>query len=98
MVEERPDPKGKLVEVFSTADAALIPVVESVLAGAGIEYFAKGEEVQDLFGFGRMGTNYSYVTQPVEFLVREEDEAAARAALEPLAEPLPDDAEAPETD
>jgi hypothetical protein len=89
------EPEAKLVKVFQTGEAAMIPVVESVLDSAGIEFLAKGEEVQDLFGFGRLGTNYSFVAGPVEFLVREEDEAAARAVLEQLAEPVPEDAEGP---
>ena len=89
------EPEGKLVKVFQTGEAAMIPVVESVLDGAGIEFLAKGEEVQDLFGFGRMGTNYSFIAGPVEFLVREEDAPAASELLEALAEPPPEDAEGP---
>ena len=93
--EEAGEPGTKLVRIYATGEAAIIPVVESVLASAGIEYLAKGEEVQDLFGFGRMGTNYSYIAGPVEFMVREEDEAAAREALAGLETPIPEDSEAP---
>ena len=89
------EPEAKLVKVFQTGEAAMIPVVESVLDSAGIEFLAKGEEVQDLFGFGRLGTNYSFVAGPVEFLVREEDAATARELLEQIAEPLAEDAENP---
>ena len=92
---ETGEPDAKLVKVFETGEAAIIPVVESVLGGAGIEFFAKGEEVQDLFGFGRLGTNYSYVAGPVEFLVREEDAATARELLEQIAVPLAEDADNP---
>jgi hypothetical protein len=90
------EPDAKLVKVYATGEAAMIPVVQSLLESAGIEYLAKGEEAQDLLGFGRLGTNYSYVTGPVEFLVREEDEATARGLLEELAVAIPEDAEAPE--
>jgi hypothetical protein len=89
------EPDAKLVKVYQTGEAAIIPVVESVLGGAGIEFLAKGEEVQDLFGLGRLGTNYSYVAGPVEFLVREEDAAAARELLEQVAVPLAEDSENP---
>jgi hypothetical protein len=89
------EPEAKLVKVFQTGEAAMIPVVESVLDSAGIEFLAKGEEIQDLFGFGRLGTNYSFVAGPVEFLVREEDAATARELLEQIAEPLAEDAENP---
>ena len=92
--DEQPD--AKLVKVYASGEASMIPVVQSLLDSAGIEYLAKGEEAQDLFGWGRLGTSYSYVTGPVEFLVREEDEAAARAVLEELAVAVPEDAEAPE--
>jgi hypothetical protein len=92
------EPDAKLVKIFQSGDAAIIPVVESVLEGAGIEYLAKGEEVQDLFGLGRLGTNYSYIAGPVEFLVREKDAEAARGLLESVADAVPEDAEAPETD
>ncbi len=89
------EPDAKLVKIFQTGEAAVIPVVESILGGAGIEFLAKGEEVQDLFGFGRLGTNYSFVAGPVEFLVREADAATARELLQALAEPLPEDVEGP---
>ena len=92
---EAGEPEAKLVKVFQTGEAAIIPVVESVLGGAGIEFLAKGEEVQDLFGFGRLGTNYSFVAGPVEFLVREADAATARELLEQIAVPLAEDAENP---
>lgn len=94
--EESGEPEARLVKVYTTGEAAMLPVVHSLLDGAGIEYFAKNEEVQDLFGWGRLGTNYSYISGPVEFLVREEDEAAARGVLEELANAAPEDAEAPE--
>jgi len=93
--DEAGEPDVRLVKVFTTGEASLLPVVHSLLDGAGIEYFAKNEEVQDLFGWGRLGTNYSYVSGPVEFLVREDDEAAARGALEELATATPEDAEGP---
>ena len=38
---EAGEPEAKLVKVFQTGEAAIIPVVESVLGGAGIEFLAK---------------------------------------------------------
>jgi len=60
---------------------------ESLLANAGIDYMTKGEGIQDLFGWGRFGTNLNYVIGPVEFYVREDDAAEAEAIAESLAAP-----------
>ena len=101
LVERLPDeaeaeePDAKLVKVYATGEAAMIPVVQSLLEAAGIEYMAKGEEAQDLFGWGRLGTSYSYVVGPVEFLVKEEDAETARALIEDMSATVPEDAEGP---
>jgi hypothetical protein len=83
LVEERPR-DVELVKVYETGNAAIIPVLESVLDDADIEYMAKGEPIQDLFGWGRLGTNMNYVIGPVEFYVRKDDEEAARALVQTL--------------
>jgi hypothetical protein len=83
VVEERP-PDVELVKVYETGNAAIIPVLESVLNDGGIEYMAKGEPIQDLFGWGRLGTNMNYVIGPVEFYVRKDDEDEARALVQTL--------------
>lgn len=62
-----------LVKVYETGDAALIPLYQSVLDDAGIEYVTRNEGVQDLFGLGRIGPNLNYVTGSVEFYVRADD-------------------------
>ena len=82
-------PQTRLVKVFETGNAALVPLIESVLADAGIEFMVKGDRLQDLFGWGRFGTNYSLVVGTVQFYVVEEDEAEARQVLETLASEAP---------
>jgi hypothetical protein len=72
------------VKVYETGNAALIPLLESLLDSAGIEYLAKGEGIQDLFGWGRLGSNLNYVIGPVEFLVRADQADEARAIIETL--------------
>ena len=85
-------PDGDLVRVFSTSEAALIPVVESLLADAGIRVMTKGEPVQDFFALGRLfGTNP--IVGPVEFFVRPDQADEALALLEGVGEPLAEDAE-----
>ncbi len=75
---------GDLVTVFVIEDAAIVPVVKSVLEDASIQYFMKGEGLQDLFGWGRCGTGYNLVVGPIEIQVEEEREAQARALLSQL--------------
>ena len=81
------EPEIALVKVYETGNAALVPVFESLLANAGIDFMTKGEGLQDLFGWGRFGTNFNYVVGPVEFYVREDDAAEAEAIAESLAAP-----------
>lgn len=90
----QPDPPARapevaLVKVFETGNAALIPLLESLFNDGGIEYMAKGEAIQDLFGWGRFGTNLNYVIGPVQFYVRDDDADDARQLIETLNLPVP---------
>ena len=85
------EPGVALVKVYETGNAALIPLFESLLDDAGIEYMAKGEAIQDLFGWGRFASNMNYVIGPVEFFVREDEVEEARAIAETLAGPAPEE-------
>ena len=58
-VEEGPDPDAKIVQVFRTSDAMLLPIVKSLLESAGIEYFVQGDEALGLFPVGAMGSSVS---------------------------------------
>lgn len=78
--EGDPDPDMKLVMVLAAGNEADTMIIESLLQDAGIRYLARGEQIQDLFGMGRL-TPVNPVSGPVEFLVAEEDAAAAREIL-----------------
>lgn len=93
-----PPPEESLVKVYETGNAAIIPLIESVFQNAEIEYLAKGEGIQDLFGWGRLGTNLNYVIGPVEFYVNEEDADDALELVQTLESDalLPDAADEPE--
>jgi hypothetical protein len=94
--DDRVHPDGDLVRVFSTGEAALIPVVQSLLDDAGIGVMTKGEPVQDIFALGRLfGANSA--VGPVEFFVRPDQADEAARLLEGLGEPLAEDAENPGT-
>jgi len=78
------------VAVLEAGDPATLAVAKSILDDGGIEFFAKGEAVQDLFGWGRLFTGFSLVAGPVHLLVAAEDADDARAALRKLSEQSPD--------
>ena len=76
------EPEAKLVKIYQGGNAAVLPLVESLLRDAGIEYLTRNQALQDLFALGRFGTGGgSHVVGPVEFWVRTEDEEAARELL-----------------
>ena len=69
------------VTVLESGDPALLAVAKSLLEDAGIQYFAKGEGVQDLFAAGRFGTGFNPFVGPVELQVAADDAAEAKAVL-----------------
>ncbi|MDW7650148.1 MAG: DUF2007 domain-containing protein [Bacillota bacterium] len=71
----------ELVTVLKAQDLSELLVAKSVLEGAGIRYFAKGEGLQNLFGGGRFGLGFNSLVGPVEIQVSKEDVEAARALL-----------------
>ena len=85
------------MSVFRTADAGLIPLAKSLLEGEGIDYLLCGENIQDLFGAGRLG-GYNYVTGPAEFCVRTHDAERARTLLDGLSALPPEPAVDPNDD
>jgi hypothetical protein len=57
-----------LQTVFRTGDPGQVAFIKSLLEDSQIPFSVKGEGVQDLFGFGRIG-GYNMITGPVEFQV-----------------------------
>jgi hypothetical protein len=78
-----PTPDAELVRVLATGDMGLIAIAKSLLDGEKIDYYVRGDGLQDLFGVGRM-TSYSFAMGPAEFWVREQDAENARALLQDL--------------
>ena len=70
-----------VVTVFSTGNEAVIAVVKSILDEANIRYLVNGENVENLFGLGVLGTGFNPVTGPVEFQVMPEDVKYAKELL-----------------
>jgi hypothetical protein len=72
------------VTVLESGDPAVLLVAESLLEGAEIVYFAKGEGAQDLFGAGRLGTGFNPGVGAIQLQVPAEDAEAARELLRDL--------------
>lgn len=72
------------VTVLETSDQGLIAIAKSLLEDADIPFFAKGEGVQDLFGWGRLGTGFSIVTGPIALQVPASKADEALALLKDL--------------
>ena len=79
------DPNIRLVTVVTAGDPALIALARSLLDAEGIEYALNYDDVQDLFGWGRVGAHFNVVTGPAAFVVREEDAPRAGELLRELA-------------
>ncbi len=87
-------PQGDLVTVLHTADPALVPVVESILVGAGIPYAIRGEETLNLFPATGVGLFVDPEAAGVEIQVLAERADEARELLAPHEGlVLPDDAD-----
>ena len=70
--------------VLTSGDPALLAVAKSLLEEAGIQFFAKGEGVQDLFAWGRFGTGFSPFVGAIQLQVAAEDAEEASALLRDL--------------
>ncbi len=84
-----PPPELELVTVMETGDPALLAFAESLLVEAQIPYTKRGEQLQDLFAFGRLGTGYNPISGPAEVQVPREHEEAAREILASASEAPP---------
>jgi hypothetical protein len=73
-----------LVTVFETGDPAAVALVKSLLEAAGIQFTAKGDNVQDVIGLGRFPGGTNLLTGPVEFQVNLRDAAKAKSLLSDL--------------
>ncbi|RPI28255.1 MAG: DUF2007 domain-containing protein [Acidobacteria bacterium] len=84
--EEQPEPELELVTIFDTGEPADVLVAKSILEAEGIEFYAKDEGVQDMFGAGRLGAGFNTMAGQVEIQVRPEDAERARDLLKRLDE------------
>ena len=71
----------ELVTVLETGDQSLVAVARSILDGAGIPCIARNETLQNLFGWGTIGTGFNAAMGPIRVQVLREDAEAAKALL-----------------
>jgi hypothetical protein len=74
----------KFVTVYESGDPAFISFTKSVLDSEGINYFFKGEGLQDLFAGGRIGTGFNPLIGPVEIQVDQNDAEYAKQLLQQI--------------
>jgi len=91
---EESHPDVALERVYAAGDPVRVALARSLLDDAHIQYMAKGDGIQDLFGWGRFGAGLNYVVGPVEFFVASDDAGAAREILAQLDEPRSEEGEA----
>lgn len=84
------DPDARIVPVFRTTDATVLPIVKSLLESAGIDYYVQGEEALGLIPLGRMGSSVSRASLGAIVHVNDEDAASVRDMLADLEQDLPD--------
>lgn len=57
------------ITIVETGDPGQIAFIKSLFQDAEIPLMVKGEGVQDLFGMGRLGSGYNFITGPVQLQV-----------------------------
>jgi putative signal transducing protein len=98
LVDKLPDveepPPFEMVTVLETGDQSLAAVAESILQGAGIPFIARNERLQNLFGWGTIGTGYSVAMGPIRLQVLKEDAEIAKELLVAHTPPESEDGDA----
>ena len=79
----KPHPSAGPTTVLESSDPALLAVAKSLLEAASIQYFAKGEGIQDLFAGGRLGS-FNPLTGPIQLQIAADDAEQAKLVLRDL--------------
>ena len=72
---------SKLVNLYKPKSEVEFSLISSLLEEAKIPFMVRNSEVQDLFGVGRIGTGYNFVTGPMIILVNENHFSKAREII-----------------
>jgi len=71
-----------MVTIKIIDDQSFLMVAKSIIESAEIPFFTKNEGVQELFGFGRVGTGFNIAAGPIEIQVPKEYAEEALTLLE----------------
>jgi hypothetical protein len=77
----------ELVAARQTGNAVEAEVARSLLEDAGIPSVVQGANLQDILGYGRLGSGFNLLAGPVRVLVRKEDAARAAEVLAVMDQP-----------
>jgi Putative prokaryotic signal transducing protein len=77
----REPPPLRIVTVLATGDPVRLEMAKSLLDSADVDYWVKGEGLQDLFGAGRIGAGFNLTIGPMLLQVDEADESDAKSIL-----------------
>lgn len=83
---EEPGVSPQWVQVYETGDPGLISLIKSLFEGNNIPCFVRGEDLQNLFALGILGTGFNPVAQSAKVLVLENDVEKAMEILSLLEE------------
>ncbi len=78
------DQSQDLVTVFDTSDPALLPVIKSLLQGAGIPFLVQGEEAMSMLPVGEIVGPFTKRGLAARVMVKPEDAEAAAELLADL--------------
>ncbi len=87
MTKNKDRDQAELVEALAAPDVGVLAMAKSLLESAGIRYFVRNENVQNLFAYGQLGLGYNPIVGPPAVMVASKDAAAARELLAPLLQP-----------
>lgn len=94
MNDETTERSGSMVQVFESADLAMLPVIKSVLEAAGIPFVVHGETTLGLIPIDQpLVDRHEPLLRAILFVPRDQ-EAHARAVIETYSL-APDEEEAP---
>lgn len=77
------------VLVFMTGDRGVLMLARCLLDSAQIQYAIASDLVEDLFGWGRLGSAYNFVTGPARIMVNQDDVGAAQEILGEIEQNVP---------
>ena len=76
------DKKLNIVTLYKPVNETEFSILSSLLEKENIHFYVKNDNVQDLFGYGRIGTGYNILTGPIIMQVDKKDYSAALKVIQ----------------